>query len=251
MMAKFRPLITPFSIIATCIATGMATNANAQEGSWRFQLTPYIWMASLAGDVRPLENAPTISTSRSFNDVLDDLDGAFFMSSSARRDRLVLFGDLTWASLSHEGTLLPSVTVEGKLRQRSLTAAAGYQVVDTPSQHLDLLAGARAWRVEAEVNVPALGVSARETERWVDPILAARLRSDWATGWSTLLHADVGGFGVGSDNTWQAVATANYRISDTLHLSAGYRHLAVDRDESGTRIDISMSGPLLGATWRF
>ncbi|MGM0544503.1 MAG: hypothetical protein ACQERP_11580 [Pseudomonadota bacterium] len=246
-MTKCRPLITACSILAI----GFSTNANAQETPWRFQLTPYVWMTGLAGDVRPLENAPTISTSRSFNDVLDDLDGAFFMAGSARRDRLVLFGDITWASLSHEGSLLPSVTVEGKLRQRSLTAAAGYQVINTPSQHLDLLAGARAWRIEAEVNVPALGVSASETERWVDPILAARLRSDWAPGWSTLLHADVGGFGVGSDNTWQAVATANYRISDALHLSAGYRHLAVDRDESGTRIDISMSGPLLGATWRF
>jgi hypothetical protein len=65
------------------------------------------------------------------------------------------------------------------------------------------------------------------------------------------VHADIGGFGIGSDSTWQVVATANYQISKALHLSAGYRHLAVDRDESGTRIDISMSGPLLGATWRF
>ncbi|WP_249979187.1 hypothetical protein [Vreelandella olivaria] len=246
-MLKYRPVTIALSVILA----GQAANANAQESPWRFQLTPYIWMAGLSGDMRPLENAPTISTSRSFSEVLDDLDGAFFMAGSARRDRLVLFGDITWASLSHEGALPPGIAAEGKLRQRSVTAAAGYQVVSTPSQHLDLLAGARAWRLEAEVNVSALGVSASETERWVDPILAARLRSTWTPRWSTLVHADIGGFGIGSDNTWQAVATANYQISDTLHLSAGYRHLAVDRDESGTRIDVTMSGPLLGATWRF
>ncbi|MCL5426062.1 MAG: hypothetical protein M1154_10635 [Gammaproteobacteria bacterium] len=246
-MAKFYPSI--FAFIA--LAVGSATNANAQEDTWRFQLTPYVWMAGLAGDVRPLENSPTVSTSRSFSDVFDDLDGAFFMAGSARRDRLVLFADLTWASLSHESALLPGMTAEGKLRQRSLTAAAGYQVINTPSLHLDLLAGARAWRIEADVNVPALGISASETEHWVDPILAARLRSNWSPQWSTLVHADVGGFGVGSDNTWQAMATANYQISDALHISAGYRHLAVDRDESGTRVDVSMSGPLLGATLRF
>lgn len=247
MIAKLRPFITAFSILAI----GFATNANAQEDAWRFQLTPYVWMTDLAGDVRPLATAPTISTSRSFNNVLDDLDGAFFMAGSARRDRLVLFGDITWASLSHESTLLPGVAIEGKLRQRSLTAAAGYQVVNTSSQYLDLLAGARAWRIEAEVDVPALGVGASETERWLDPILAARLRSTWSPQWSTLVHADIGGFGVGSDSTWQVVATANYQINKALHLSAGYRHLAVDRDEPGTRIDISMSGPLLGVTWRF
>lgn len=246
-MLKSFPLVAAIGLIAV----GFATHSHAQESAWRFQLTPYVWMTGLSGDVRPLANAPTISTSRSFSEVMDDLEGAFFMTGSARKDRWVLFGDITWASLSHESMLLPGVAVEGNLRQRSITAAAGYQVVSTPTQHLDLLAGARAWRIEADVKVPALGVSASETERWIDPLLAARLRSTWAPNWSTLVHVDTGGFGIGSDSTWQAVATANYQISNAFHLSAGFRHLSVDRDENGTRIDVSMSGPLLGATWMF
>lgn len=229
----------------------LISQASAADDSWRFQLTPYAWMAGLSGDVRPLPQAPTISTSRSFSDVLDDLDGAFFLTGSARRDRWVLFGDLTWASLSHESSLAPGIAGEGKLRQRSFTAAAGYQVVSESKHRLDLMAGARAWRIEAEVAVPALGLGASKTERWVDPILAARLRSAWTPGWSTLVHADIGGFGAGADTTWQLVATGNYQVSDAFTLSAGYRHLVVDRNESGTRIDVSMSGPLLGVTWRF
>ncbi len=253
MSIKIRPL--PLALaLATSLgmaAPGHASQAAASGDAWRFQLTPYAWMAGLSGDVRPLAGAPTIGTSRSFGDLLDDLDGAFFMTASARRDRWVLFGDLTWASLSHEGVLPPGVAIEGKLSQRSFTAAAGYQAVSEPSHRLDLLAGARAWRIEAEVAVPALGLGASDTERWVDPILAARLRSTWTPLWSTLLHADIGGFGVGADTTWQLVATGNYQASDAFTLSAGYRHLAVDREEAGTRIDVSMSGPLLGATWRF
>lgn len=233
------------------IATGFATHTHAQESAWRYQLTPYVWMTGLSGDLRPLANSPTVSTSRSFSNVMDDLEGAFFMAGSARKDRLVLFGDITWASLSHESMLLPGVAVEGNLRQRSLTAAAGYQVVNTPTQYLDLLAGARAWRIEASVDAPALGVSASTTERWIDPLLAARLRSTWSAKWSTLVHVDIGGFGIGSDSTWQAVATANYQINETFLISTGFRHLAVDRDENGTRVDVSMSGPLLGATWMF
>lgn len=124
-------------------------------------------------------------------------------------------------------------------------------MLNTPTQYLDLLAGARAWRIEADVSVPALGVSASHTERWVDPLLAARLRSTWTPKWSTLVHVDGGGFGIGASSTWQAVATANYQVNDAFHLSAGFRHLAVDRDENGTRVDVSMSGPLLGATWMF
>ncbi|MGM0987406.1 MAG: hypothetical protein ACQEXI_10515 [Pseudomonadota bacterium] len=230
---------------------GITSEARAAENGWRFQLTPYAWMAGLSGDVRPLAGAPTISTSRAFGDVLDDLDGAFFLTGSVRRDRWVLFGDLTWASLSRESALAPGVAVEGRLRQRSFTAAAGYQVMSESDHRLDLLAGTRAWRVEAEVAVPTLGLGARDTERWFDPILVARLRSVWSPSWSTLLHADLGGFGAGADSTWQLVGTANHVVSEFFHLSVGYRHLAVDRDKGGTRLDVAMSGPLLGATWRF
>ncbi|MCE8001554.1 hypothetical protein [Billgrantia ethanolica] len=235
------------------VAMGFMTEAQAQvrEDSWRFQLTPYVWLANLSGDIRPLAGSPTVSTSRSFGEILDDLEGAFFISGSARYERWVLFGDFTYASLSHEGVIPPGMTAEGKVGQRSLTAAAGYQVMSEHGHYLDLLVGARAWRMKSEVSVPALGLGLQDTERWVDPILVARWRTVWSPAWSTLLHADVGGFGIGADSTWQVMATANYQISEALYLSAGYRQLVLHRDEEGTRLDIAMGGPLVGMTWRF
>ncbi|MCE8038612.1 hypothetical protein [Halomonas sp. MCCC 1A11062] len=244
-------------LVLVIVAMGFTAAAQAQaqaqtrEDSWRFQLTPYVWLANLSGDIRPLASSPSVSTSRTFGEILDDLEGALFISGSARYERWVLFGDITYASLSHEGVIPPGVTAEGKVQQRSLTAAAGYQVFSDHGHFLDLLVGVRAWRMEAEVSVPGLGIGLRDTERWVDPILAARLRSVWSPAWSTLLHADVGGFGIGADSTWQVVATANYQFSEALYLSAGYRHLALDRDEEGARLDIAMGGPLVGLTWRF
>lgn len=88
MMPNARLLIASVGFLAA----GFAANTHAQDDSWRFQVTPYVWMVGLAGDVRPLSNAPTISTSRSFSDVLSDLEGAFFMAGSARKDRWVLPG---------------------------------------------------------------------------------------------------------------------------------------------------------------
>ena len=33
--------------------------------------------------------------------------------------------------------------------------------------------------------------------------------------------------------------------------AAGYRQLNVDYRDGGTRLDVTMAGPILGATWRF
>ena len=86
---------------------------------------------------------------------------------------------------------------------------------------------------------------------WVDPVIAVRLRSQLAPRWSSLLYADVGGFGVGARSTWQVMGSIKYALKDNVHLSLGYRHLAVDYRKNGMLLNIQQGGPLLGATWQF
>ena len=49
----------------------------------------------------------------------------------------------------------------------------------------------------------------------------------------------------------QALATLNWRMTDAVFLSAGYRHLHVDYEDDGREIDFSFSGPLLGVSLKF
>ncbi|MFN3582015.1 MAG: hypothetical protein ACK4VV_16255 [Pseudomonas sp.] len=238
-------------ILAAIVAYTPVVFGAPASSDWRYQLTPYIWMPSVAGDIRPTSSSPTFSSSMSFSDVWNDLDGAFFLNATARRDRFVIFGDLTYADLSDSASLLPGVKIKGNVRQTAATALAGYQVVDEPTYSVDLMGGARFWRTRAEVEVPLLGLKDSETERWTDPIVAARLRSEFTPRWSSIVYADVGGFGVGSRSTWQFVGSVNYHLEQSVHLSAGYRHLEVDYRDGGMRLDVKLSGPLLGATWQF
>ena len=62
---------------------------------------------------------------------------------------------------------------------------------------------------------------------------------------------DIGGFGVGSDLTWQAIGTLDYAVNDRLELRAGYRALSVDYEDGKFLYDVLMQGPILGATYRF
>lgn len=230
---------------------------------WRFQVTPYGWISGVAGKVRPAHGLPTLRAHLSARDVLDNLDGAVFLHGTARKGRFLLHADASLAVVSQSRLLhLPVVglpaRIRGEVRQTAVSLAAGYSVIASPDLTVDLLAGARGWHIRAAVRAdafiaPAFAVSAAgaSTTSWIDPIVGARIRWQLAPDWSIIAHADLGGFGVGSRLTWQAMATVNYRLTDNIYLSAGYRHLAFDYRRRGRILDTQMSGPILGATYRF
>jgi hypothetical protein len=132
--------------------------------------------------------------------------------------------------------------------------------------NLDLLAGARYWRQDVEIaaTLGALGIPVAAAARsgqvdWVDPIVGARLGYGVAPGQSVLLRGDIGGFGVGSEFSWQVLATYNAKICDlngyAIDGFVGYRALAVDYSQgSGGRryeMDAVQHGPVLGMSVRF
>ncbi len=69
--------------------------------------------------------------------------------------------------------------------------------------------------------------------------------------WTLGAYADYGGFGAGSDSTWQAMAGADYRFSDTASAKFGYRALSVDYDKGGFEMDMKTRGLFLGVGLRF
>ncbi|MGG5808691.1 hypothetical protein [Falsiroseomonas sp. CW058] len=226
------------------------------EDRWRLQVTPYLWMSGFGGELRPSARLPAFRVSESFGDILSDLDAGIFLNALAIRDRLVLAADLSYVATSRKGDLLssPPVAAKGSLEQFSMTLLGGYRALRQPGFDLDLLAGFRAWSIDADVELRVAGTplaSQSASVGWVDPILAVRARGDLAPRLSAHLIADIGGFGVGSRFTWQLAGLLNYQVSDDIFVSAGYRHLAADYRDGPRRLDFNLSGPVLGVTWRF
>lgn len=230
---------------------------------WRFQITPYGWLPTIGGTVRPAPGLPTFEKTLSPGDVLERLNGAVFLTGTARYGRLMFYGDLTWAQISETAlAVVPGigipVRVKGTVTQASLTLGGGVSLVDTPGFVLDALAGARIMHLEADVEAQAflapnfaIGAAGGIDKGWVDPILGARFRWQFAPDWSFIGYGDVGGFDVGSKLTWQLVGTVNYRMTENLYLSAGWRHMYFDYRERGQILETEMTGPIFGATLRF
>ncbi|HEX4854041.1 hypothetical protein [Arenimonas sp.] len=239
------------TLAAAIAAAPVAAQEDAGSREWTGQVTPYVWGSGLGGTLTPFAGAPTVRIDKSFSEVLEDSDGAFFLSAFARRDRLVLLGDFSYAASSKEGVVPPGLPAEGSLRQTSLTLAAGWRVHEGERVAFDLLGGLRHWDVNAAVAVPLIGVARSPGDSFTDPIFAARANVSLSPRWSVIGYADVGGFGVGSDGTHQWLVVANYASSNAWVFSAGLRALSVDYRENGTRVDARLAGPLAGASWRF
>lgn len=235
------------AILAAALCTALAAPAKSQD--WSAQVTLYGWGAGVGGDFTPFTGAPTLSFDKSLSEVLEDLDAAFFATGLARRGNLVFFGDLTYTSSSRSGLIPPGLPATGEVTLKSITLAAGRRFDAGGGTTVDLLGGLRGWDIDGAITTP--GPSIAPSASFIDPILAVRVNTPLSDRWSVLSYADIGGFGAGSDFTWQAAVTANWQARDNLWLSVGWRHLAVDYSDGGTVFDGAMSGPLVGLTLQF
>jgi hypothetical protein len=138
---------------------------------------------------------------------------------------------------------------------------------------LDLYAGGRALWQRADARFAISGtlnifdleqtkegtLSAKANVSWVDPVVGARLRHQFAPAWNLVVSGDVGGFGAGSKFSWQALAALDYEFCRAKNISwsgmVGYKALSVDYSKgsglSHYEYDMTMYGPIFGITARF
>jgi hypothetical protein len=246
----------------TVIGISLCAPAEAQDegvpnaDGWRFGVTPYVWFASLKGDVATFPRLPSASVDVGFDDIIENTDFALMLAAEARRDRFGIVADLSYLSLSADGDVPGPLFGGADVDVRTVfgTVAGLYRAVKTDKVSVDVGAGFRIWYVDTEISFSSgllPGRSFEADEVWADPIIGLRFEAELGRGFSFAAAGDVGGFGLASDLTWQLLGTLDYRFNDWFSVRAGYRHLAVDYENDGFVWDVDLSGPIVGATFRF
>ena len=292
-MPRFRVV----SFLASLLCT-LPSTAQDAASPWTFKLTPYGWFIFMSGQQTVHSRTVTVDTNtvQMFSDSQSILP---FMGTVEARwnDRIGLFVDVLYANLTAGagGTrgfnpapgVSGSITASTSLDYETLTIqfGAAYEVVKIgPSgtggvgqTAFDFIMGGRYWLQKADltlnlagtigVNVGDLQLSADRSKafarsgnvQWVDPVLGFRVRHKLAEGQDFALEADLGGFGMGSRISAQAVGTYAYQFGRTGSVRwsgvLGYRVLYVDYSR-GTgsdlfRMNILQHGPLVGVSARF
>lgn len=83
------------------------------------------------------------------------------------------------------------------------------------------------------------------TKDWVDPFIGVRGYYNFTNDFYAVAKADIGGFGISSDLTWQVYAALGYRLSKSTTLELGYKYMAVDYTSGGFTNDVRTSGVFL------
>jgi hypothetical protein len=100
---------------------------------------------------------------------------------------------------------------------------------------LEFGAGARINSINSGLNINVTGPggstvnqNSSMTQTWADPIIITRLKGAINNKWLLQLRADIGGFGIGSQFTYQLQPDIYFRASRLLELGLGYRILSMD-----------------------
>lgn len=246
----------------TCLLTAIAiagwpaaAQASGEQSSdWRFAATFYGWVSDLEGNLNTSPATQPVEVDLSYGKILDNLKFAAFGSFEARKDRLVLMSDLTYAHLGASGGLdvrdVDLLDAELDATTSTATLLAGYRVAQE-SVTVDLLAGGRLvyTKTELVLSGPQRTVEGEVSETWIDPLVAAQVGVPVSAKTNLTFYGDMGAGA--SDFTWQAIVGVQHRISSKWQLTGGWRHYSVDYDKGAFLYDVEQSGPYIGARFEF
>jgi hypothetical protein len=234
---------------------------------WKWRAGIAIWVAGMEGDatVRGNKSAVSASPADSLEAILDFGDRSWTGNVVGNYGR--------WGFRAAGMTLRLGDEVDATTAGRSVSAGLGldlgqldvsYCVKRCPagttcgcpaSLAYEVFAGLRYFFLETELGVVGGGPGVRGSQDFVDPIVGGRITWDLGNRWSFDVEADIGGFGVGSDFTWQARAGARYRIARWFSAEAGMKVLDIDYSNgSGASLfewDVLMWGPYLALNFHF
>lgn len=217
----------------------------ARAPGWQFELVPYLWLANLDGTIGA-GALPEVSVDASFGDLLENLDFSASTLLLARREQLLVVGELSYTALAIEENVAAStVEIDSDLYWAML--GAGWNLSTDPRKTLDVWAGARYVGVDNDASSSGGVVGSRtKKEDWLDPVLGFHTLTRFDESLAFDFAADVGGFGVGSDLTYEFLPSLSYSFDDTWSVKLGYRWMDTDYEDSDFVYDMVQSGWIVG-----
>ncbi len=243
----------------------MAPVPTEENSSWKHSIWIYGWLPSFDGTFNYTipgdPNDPNDPDKEGESSIIDKIDTVLMGSYEARKDKWSFLADAIYLKMSDSQNVswdvpLVNRTVtagsEQELTEWLVSAYGGYNVLETGSSSLDIIAGLRYLSLELDIavfsnllnNTPNISPSVE----FYDGVIGMRGHVDLSENWYVPYMFDIGAGD--SDLTWQGKASIGYRF-DWGDVLATYRYVHYEKDDSRLIKDFDIYGPKIGLVFHF
>ena len=212
--------------------------AREDPPNWSFVIEPFLWLAGIDGEGGN-GSAPPVGIGESLS-LFGDIDGGFLLALEAKAPggRFSVLGDGLFLSLADD---------EGSLQTDTgaLMLELGVGLPFSRGSKWEATFGLRYVDLDFDAELNGNPIVNAEQD-WIDPWIGARGEIPLSEHWALGLRADVGGFGVGTQLTWQALAGVRANLGKSVRFDLGYRAISLDFDDSGLEYDALIHGAFIG-----
>ena len=212
--------------------------------SWRSSIRPYFFLSGISGSVtaEPI----TIPINNSFGDLLDNVRIGGFIAFTVEKGQWGLYADFQYINLVGQG----ESSLDAELELDNLIGEVDVTCRPGGAPTLAFLTGLRVYSIDQTLTIGSLSPAKANTTVF-DPIVGAQGHWELSDRWDFEIRGDIGGFGVGSEFTYQLLALFSWDISRTFSLPFGYRVLGYQIKDGGIWMNTRMGGLVVGLDIRF
>jgi hypothetical protein len=209
--------------------------------NWNARLSPHIWFVGFTGSiVRPPEEEENIPTQLPAEDTLFSIDIGFQDISPAIKFIIMFSGEFNSkhivARFNYSGLILDgnAITpyevllrnVRFKLDHHAGDVAVGYKILKHPKVNLDPHIGIKFAYMKiglASDLADIIPVRGARSRFWIDPSFGLKLKYIPHPRTEFSAYADIGGFAIGSELSYQFIGLINLICHKNFYVSGGYR----------------------------
>ena len=245
------PVLTLIAAASLCFAAPAQASPSSGDG-WEWLIAPYGWAASVSTDVKTNEPPSSASFDTSFQDLIDDIDGAFMVRAEGQGDKFGFLVDFTYLGLASESDHADFHS-ETDFDTRLIDAAMVWSPDPDKFNGLETFAGVRILDADFTANLtpwdPAFPTEIiKADDTMTDFLVGIRYTHRFDDKWAMTMHGD-GSWG-DTDGTWNTSVFAQYRMTHGTW-AFGYRYMDLGFAPGTDKISVQMHGPLIGYAFRF
>ncbi|MCK5371530.1 MAG: outer membrane beta-barrel protein [Cyclobacteriaceae bacterium] len=235
------------------LISGPLFSQEQEKAKWHYLGELYLMFPKMKGEVGIAELPPaTIDADQ--GSIFSHLQMGAMFYLEATNDNWAISSDFIYMKLG-QGVEPSQVITSGDVTMKQLAwELAGLKRI-TP--WLDGGLGGRLVSLYTGLDLETIfePKSGSADKTWFDPVIILRSNNTVKEKWLLQLRGDIGGFGLGSDFSWQIQANVGYRFSKLFQTSLGYRYIGINYDSGEGlerfRYDVDTYGLVLRIGFNF